>query len=891
MFTLNNTLLHPTNVAAVAAQLGITAEYNSRHSSWVGSRFSSVNSQLNLGTFNRPATPTHISPANGSAALPPTAFQTSAYSHPTGRPHTATLWELRRSDGTYKEPVYRVKSTLNLTSLPIPYNLLTFGSTYFWRATYFDADDHPSFTSTESSFLFGQAPIHITLLANDANTAWKYDAVTNFNDNSWTSPGFDDSTWSSGAPLIGFDDGTLPVPIRTQLTLTARYTYYFRKRFTFPADPTNAIIKLKHIIDDGCVIYVNGTEVSRIRMAAGAVNSGTPASSGPGDAVEEGPVTIPASAFVAGENVIAVEVHQVSNGSTDMIFGLSMEADVVAPSGSVVINEVMADNRSGVVNGSRHPDWIELYNSSDTAVNLGGKSLSDDVLVPNKFVFPANTTIAPFGYLVVWCDGDFASPGLHTGFGLAAGGQTIGLFSGGTVLDSVKFGPQAADLSIGRVANGSGPMVLTQPTPAASNVAQPVGSNATAKVNEWMATPASGDDVFELFNPDPLPVQIGNMYLSDSPSAQTTTRIPALSFIAAKGFAKFIADGSTEGANHCNFKLGASGDSIVLTASNGATIIDSVTFSAQTTGVSQGRLPDGGSSLVFFPQTPTLGESNYLLIPNVVINEALTASNPPYEDAIELYNPSGTAAAIGGWWLSDDQSDLKKYQFPAGTTVPAGGFRVLYENAFNGTPGQAGSFSLSSAGDEVIVSAADANGVLTGYRTSVKFGGAAGGVSFGRVVTSNGSDFVPQTARSFGQDNAATVEQFRGGNGAVNVGPAIGPIVINEVMYHPPDFTGAVDNGRDEFIELHNITTSPVNVGKWVLKDEVDFAFPPEAIISPGDYVVLVTFNPADSATLDAFRATYNLPTSVPIFGPYTAKLSNNSGQIRACLPDRSDRW
>ena len=229
---------------------------------------------------------------------------------------------------------------------------------------------------------------------------------------------------------------------------------------------------------------------------------------------------------------------------------------------------------------------------------------------------------------------------------------------------------------------------------------------------------------------------------------------------------------------------------------------------------------------------------------------------------------------IGGWWLSDDIHAVRKFQIPTGTTLAAGGFVVFLESQFNPTPGARTSFSLDSFGEKLILSAVDSGGALTGYRAQVSFGAALDGVPFGRVNTGNLAgvttpEFWPLTARTFGLANAA---------------PKTGPIVINELMYHPPDLPPVppgTDNGRDEFIELHNIATSPQNLAGWRLRGDVDCVFGPGATIRPGEYALVVSFNPAtDPASLNAFLATYNLPPNVTIFGPYTPRLSNSAANI-----------
>jgi hypothetical protein len=221
---------------------------------------------------------------------------------------------------------------------------------------------------------------------------------------------------------------------------------------------------------------------------------------------------------------------------------------------------------------------------------------------------------------------------------LSSDGESVFLFNGTTLVDSVTFGPQAPDLSIGRVVDGIGGWQANTPTPNTANTARSLGAVAGLRVNEWMASPSIGEDWFEIHNTDSNPVALGNLYLSDTPGSPLITRIPALSFIAGKGFTRFWADGTTVGGNHCNFKLSASGENLLITQATGSGVIDQVTFGAQTSNVSQGRLLDGATTIVSFPGTATPAKSNYAAAP-IVINEVLAHSEAPKEDAVELFNP------------------------------------------------------------------------------------------------------------------------------------------------------------------------------------------------------------------------------------------------------------
>ena len=315
--------------------------------------------------------------------------------------------------------------------------------------------------------------------------------------------------------------------------------------------------------------------------------------------------------------------------------------------------------------------------------------------------------------------------------------------------------------------------------------------------------------------------------------------------------------------------------------------------------MSEGRFPDGASTIVKFPGTESPGDANYLLITNVVINEALTHTDPPLEDAIELRNISAAPVNIQNWWLSDAKGNLRKFRITSNITIPAGGYAVFYEYQFNNDPtNNPNAFSLSSAkGDQIYLSVGDASGNLTGYRTSVDFGAAQNGVSFGRYVTSDGrEEFVAMSARSLGQDDPGSIDQFRLGTGAANPYPRVGPVVIAQIMYHPPD-NGTNDNTLDEFVELRNITGAaaplfdPANpTNTWRLRDAMDFDFPQGVSLPAGGRLLVVSFDPVlNPVQLAAFRSKYGVDGTIPIYGPYVGKLANGDDKVELYRPDNPD--
>ncbi|MEN9699940.1 MAG: hypothetical protein RLZZ301_1138 [Bacteroidota bacterium] len=138
--------------------------------------------------------------------------------------------------------------------------------------------------------------------------------------------------------------------------------------------------------------------------------------------------------------------------------------------GSVLINELMADNLVSYLDqDGENDDWIELYNTTSSAIDLAGFYLSDDPLNLLKWAIPAGTMLPANGYLIVWADKDVTQQGLHTNFKLSSGGEDITLSAGMYVHDQVTFGIQTTDVAYARCPDGGLVFAQVQATPLASN--------------------------------------------------------------------------------------------------------------------------------------------------------------------------------------------------------------------------------------------------------------------------------------------------------------------------------------------------------------------------------------------------------------------------------------
>lgn len=196
----------------------------------------------------------------------------------------------------------------------------------------------PSFwlCSTGSSWVTLMESVQITATAPvvtiiNYGSTWSYlDTGTNLDAVSWKDVSYDDSAWSSGNAILGY--GTINAgSISTTLSYGAdsgnKYpTTYFRQEFTLQNSGNYQYLDISLLADDGAVIYLNGEEIHRYKIATGSVSYSDYAT-GTGDESNYLETTgISTSAFQDGVNVISVELHQANASSSDIGLDLKIEA-------------------------------------------------------------------------------------------------------------------------------------------------------------------------------------------------------------------------------------------------------------------------------------------------------------------------------------------------------------------------------------------------------------------------------------------------------------------------------------------------------------------------------------------------------------------------------------
>jgi len=159
----------------------------------------------------------------------------------------------------------------------------------------------------------------------------------------------------------------------------------------------------------------------------------------------------------------------------------------------IVINEFLSDNvTTNTDPAGEYDDWIELYNPSSDSVLLTGRYLTDkpDNLTKWQFTQP-DLYLHSKEFLIIWCDEDQDQEGIHTNFKLNSDGEFIAFTStdGISVIDSITFGLQVADVSYGRYPDAEDNWDYLVPTPGTGNILTDVKDKIIPKYFSLTAYP------------------------------------------------------------------------------------------------------------------------------------------------------------------------------------------------------------------------------------------------------------------------------------------------------------------------------------------------------------------------------------------------------------------
>jgi hypothetical protein len=178
-------------------------------------------------------------------------------------------------------------------------------------------------------------PASPLIVISPLGASWRYLDDGSEQGSFWRSNNFSDVLWSSGLARLGFGSDASPLTttirrfVQQSGTNTSRQVtnYYFRRFFVASNLSDYASLQFRYQRDDGCILYLNGREVFRNNMLAGATTANTFSSntiSGAAETLRFWTNFVAAPNFIEGTNLVAVEVHQASATSSDIAWDLEI---------------------------------------------------------------------------------------------------------------------------------------------------------------------------------------------------------------------------------------------------------------------------------------------------------------------------------------------------------------------------------------------------------------------------------------------------------------------------------------------------------------------------------------------------------------------------------------
>ena len=501
----------------------------------------------------------------------------------------------------------------------------------------------------------------------------------------WINSGFDDSGWNTSIGPLGYNETVINTVVSYGADANNKYpTTYFRKKVTLNNLAAISNLTLNLLMGDGVVIYINGVEAFRKNMPIGAISFNTLASTYASDAEEISYVAtnIDKSYFVEGENIIAVEVHQSSVGSSDMSFDIDVITSTTTIGGSTIIPtalinfiptgndtlEAVYKNISPLIvteinynPNDLNNEFIELYNNGTKSILLTDVAITGDI----NFTFPDGLELPKHQYILI--AKNLANFNAITGLKFAwttgslpnTNGDMYVIYNSTDTLDEVLYNSQTPWPILSSVNqtvvlkntlldNNQGVnwdiSVLSEGSPGGSEPRQLVtdiyinevmASNKFAYADEY----GEYDDWIELYNASDEDINLEGLFVTDDLTNKNRYLIPSgypeITTIEAKGYLILWADDQiSQGPLHVNFNLEKSGENIALVQANylDTTFIDIMAYFEIGPDMSFGRYSDGSEELsyqiMYTPGAANFNEINSIEVPKISINEICIYPNP-----------------------------------------------------------------------------------------------------------------------------------------------------------------------------------------------------------------------------------------------------------------------
>lgn len=414
----------------------------------------------------------------------------------------------------------------------------------------------------------------------------------------------------------------------------------------------------------------------------------------------------------------------------------------------LVFSEVMSANSASVPDeNGEFSDWLEIYNGTGHDVDMDGVMLTNRT---DRITFPFPSYILKAGerVIVYATDSYQLDPTLpfHGKFKISSAGDHLYMYDPNMYLiDELVVPTMTADSSYILAAVDENGVRQYETTtfysPGYDNTEEGFvayrAANATESgsliINEVCPDPKVGVpdedgeivDWVELKNNTDQPINLDGYYLSDKENKPLKWRFPEGAIIPANGYYLVYCSNKDKlqqnGVPHTNFSVSAERETIVLSDTHGR-LIDRVSIENIPEDYSYGRISDGSWRLF---QLSTPGQSNdeagqartdeliRAFNPTGVIISEVMASNDTTAlgvttatvDYIELYNSSANTVDLSFYGLSDSLKRPRRWQFPQGTTIAPGEYKIIYcdgDTTLTSNTDLHTNFSITRGGGETI---------------------------------------------------------------------------------------------------------------------------------------------------------------------------------------------
>ncbi|MGH1362711.1 MAG: lamin tail domain-containing protein [Calditrichia bacterium] len=416
----------------------------------------------------------------------------------------------------------------------------------------------------------------------------------------------------------------------------------------------------------------------------------------------------------------AITARSTYGGGTtvDRIFTVFIENQVSMM--DLEISEVMASNATTLQDeDGDYSDWIEIHNIASTALDLNNWYLTDDSTSLTKWQFPA-ISLDVGEYLIVFASGKDRDVGeLHTNFKLSSSGEYLGLVQPDTTLIAAEFRPdyplQITDISLGNV--GSTIYFFDSPTPGTAN--------SVGTVDLALSDNSVGEE-------SPNDTYIGTLITTDLDTATSVTY--SLTDDAGGRFKVVGNEVQVANSSLLDFATDSTHQITARSTYNGSTTVD------KTLTINVEQL-----------YTTSLEVSEFMASNGTILQD----EDNEYSDWIEIRNTGSSSVDLEDWYITDDDGELDKWQFPS-VVIPAGGYLVLFASNKDRTGAELHTNFKLGAGGEYL-GLVQPNGSIVVSEYTPEYPEQSEDVSYG-IFNSSAQFFTTPTPGSANTDGTLPID-------------------------------------------------------------------------------------------------------------------------------------